>query len=77
MNKIIKIIAEAQTYQQLLTTYTMVKDTPLIGDSERSYYYGAIALKEHQLADAGYRKQAETRFPVDDEMPERITTKIG
>lgn len=75
MNKILKIINSCDTYAQLLTTYEVVKTSPLIDDSERSYYMGALALKEHQLSEAGYRKQAENRFPVDDEQPETITSK--
>lgn len=75
MNKILKIINSCNTYAQLLTTYEVVKTSPLIDDSERSYYMGALALKEHQLSEAGYRKQAEARFPVDDEQPETLTAK--
>ena len=75
MNKILKIINSCDTYAQLLTTYEVVKTSPLIDDSERSYYMGALALKEHQLAELGYRKQAENRFPVDDEQPEILTSK--
>lgn len=77
MNKILKIINSCDTYAQLLTTYEVVKTSPLIDDSERSYYMGSLALKEHQLTEANYRKQAENRFPCDDEMPERVTNKIG
>lgn len=75
MNKILKIINSCDTYAQLLTTYEVVKTSPLIDDSERSYYLGALSLKEHQLAEAGYRKQAENRFPCDDEQPDTITSK--
>ena len=75
MNKILKIINSCKTLAQLANFYDVLKNSPLIDDSERSYYMGALALKEHQLSEAGYRKQAEARFPVDDEQPETITTK--
>lgn len=70
MNKIIKIIDSCETYEQLLTCEETLKTSPLIEDAMRSYYYGMIALKMHQMSVIGYRKQAENRFPCDDEQPE-------
>jgi hypothetical protein len=75
MNKILKIINSCKTLAQLANFYDVVKTSPLIDDSERSYYMGALALKEHQLSEAVKRKQAEARFPVDDEMPDSLTAK--
>ena len=67
MNKIIKIIDTCKTYEQLLIAEETLKKSPYIEDAMRSYYYGMIALKLHQMQEAGYKKQAENRFPCDDE----------